>query len=439
MTITKIFLTTFIGFIGIPCLSQIQPSKPLGFAKPTLIHPGQSPTRSSMESVSKPPVNQSSNLSPYQQKKQLNQLRQIRSELKPSTSNISYDLPSFAHIPSTQFYREAFKKLSKMDANNFSVKEAVFLIENAYYEEQKKFEEFSKIIEQSGDFLRSKIKESGYDTQGNLVKNFMLFRFFTDTLVNRSRDLKHFPLQYDFEDYMGIKDWSKMLVTKLLTTGKGQCNSLPLLYLILAEEIDAEAFLSLSPNHSYIKIRDKNNKWHNIELTNGMITSNAFIMQSGYIKAEALQNEIYMQEMTKKQLFSQLLTTLAQGYLYKFGYDGFVDQVISKALSLYPNNINANMVKEDYMTVQFLYVTRQLDINPRNHDELQTLKNYSRGLRLLEKVNQQQNKVDNLGYAPMPAKAYEKWLKSLKEVKQKRENKEIEKQFNIQPNRTIKN
>src|SRR5690606_22632601 len=119
-------------------------------------------------------------------------------------------------------------------------------------EGQQDYEEFNSIVNQTGDFLREKMDELGYDKESNLAKNFMLFQFFSDTLEIKSRDLKHLPLEYDFEDYMGINDWSKMFVSKLLETGKGQCNSLPRLYLILAEEIGAEAFLSLSPNHSYI-------------------------------------------------------------------------------------------------------------------------------------------------------------------------------------------
>ena len=80
-----------------------------------------------------------------------------------------------------------------------------------------------------------------------------------------------------------------MFVQKLLVTGKGQCNSLPKLYLILAEEIGAEAHLALSPNHSYIKFPDDEGNWHNIELTNNMLTTDAFILNSGYVKAEAIQ------------------------------------------------------------------------------------------------------------------------------------------------------
>jgi hypothetical protein len=139
----------------------------------------------------------------------------------------------------------------------------------------------------------------------------MLFQFFSEEL--KLGNQKHLPFKYDFQDYMGINDYSKMFVTKLIHSGSGQCHSMPLLYLILAEEIGAEAFLSFSPNHSYIKFQDDKNKWFNIELTNGMLTASSFMLNSGFIKAEAMQSEIYMQNLSKQELLSQLYVDLASG------------------------------------------------------------------------------------------------------------------------------
>lgn len=209
--------------------------------------------------------------------------------------------------------------------------------------------------------------------------------------------------------------------------------------MILAEEIGAEAFLSLSPNHSYIKFRDEDDNWYNIELTNGMFTTDSSILQSGFIKSEALQNGIYMQQMTEKQLLSQLLSDFAMGYTRKFGYDTFVNQIIDKALELYPNSISANMMKSNYLTLQFEYVAHQIGINPRNRQELQNIRFYPRIVELLNNVNAQYDQVDNLGFEFMSPKDYEKWLSSLQETKQKEDNEAMQKQFNIKLKQTLKN
>mgnify|MGYP006289826205 CR=1 FL=1 len=340
-------------------------------------------------------------------------------EMANSKTAVSYELPSYGHIPATNHYKSAFSELVEMIDTNYSVQRANFIVENAFYENQGKYESFDNLITQIGQFLIWKMEELNYDQSSNLSKNLILFQFFSDTLKIELKNLEHLPFKYEFDDYMGHNDWANMFVEKLLRTNKGQCHSLPLLYLILAEEIGAEAHLAFSPNHSYIKFQDDNGKWINVELTNGMLTTDAFILQSGYMKAEALQNKIYMQPLTKKQLLSEMMVDLAKGYSIKFGYDEFVEQVIEKAIEIYPTNVFAQMVKSDYRTLHFFYVQRQINVPPDRIHE------YPKAKELLDKMYEQYEIVDNLGYEEMPLEDYEKWLNSLNEAKQKQESQQM--------------
>lgn len=369
-------------------------------------------------------------------KRQEQTIREAVTEFDNPYGNINYNLPSFGNVPETEYYKKAFERISKMNENDYSIKEITFLIENAFYEEKENYEDFDKVIKQTGKFLLKKMDDFGYDKSSNVQKNYILFQFFADTLQIKERDLKHLPLTYDFDDYMGKKDWSKMFVTKLLKTGKGQCNSMPQLYLILAEQIGAEAYLSLSPNHSYIRFSDKLKNWYNVELTNGMFSTSSFLTQSGYIKSEALLNKIYMQSLSKKELFSILLFDLASGYIHKFGYDEFSKEVIDEALEIYPNNVNANMLLADYLTIKTRYVFQQLGVTKENFKT--KMQQHPRALKTLKSRNAQYNLIDNLGYTEMPEKAYQDWLHSLQEVKHKRENQEQQKRLkNLFP-KTIK-
>lgn len=343
--------------------------------------------------------------------------------------NSNYSIPSYSNKKGSEDYRAVFEKMLVLNPENYSTKDINFQIENAYFENKLDQEEFEKAIKQTGAFLIAKMEELKYDLNSNTAKNFMLFEFFTQTLEVKGFKEKHFPLKYDFEDYRGEKDWSKMFVSKLLKTGTGQCHSMPLLYLILAEEIGAEAYVALSPNHSYIKFQDEKGKWYNIELTNGMFTVSSFILNSGFIKAEAIQNHIYMKNLSKQELLSQLYVDLATGYSHKFGYDEFVEKVVNKALELYPNNINANIVLSNFYAFRFEYASRKLGINPRNNEELQKIKNYPPLVKWLNLTNSQYKKIDDLGYQPMPDEAYENWLNSLKGAKNKQENETVKKQF----------
>lgn len=335
-----------------------------------------------------------------------------------------FRLPSKGNTEGAEHYRAAFDKLVDMGENNFSIKKATHIIENAYFEDSYDYTEFDKTIRQTGDFLRTKMQELNYDSSNNLAKNFLLFQFFSDTLAIQSSKVKHLPLTYDFEDYMGKDDWTKMFVKKLLETGKGQCNSLPQLYLILAEEIGAEASLSLSPNHSYIKFQDNaKRKWYNVELTNGMLTTDAFVLQSGYIKAEALQNKIYMHPLSRQQLYAHQFVQLALGYIRKHGYDELVNDIIGKALEVYPNHVNAQLIKSNYDTFKLQYALSQLGIGRHNFERI---KHYPFAMELYENVDQQYKNVDALGYEVMPEEDYQKWLHSVKEEQNKQENTELQ-------------
>lgn len=357
------------------------------------------------------------------------QMREIYADINQSKSNINYDLPSLSSKKGTEYYRGVYDKMLTLNVENYSVKDVNFDIENAYSENKQDKAEFDKIIKQSGEFIMAKMKELHYDTNSNTAKNYMLFQFFSQTLQLKDTKQKHFPLKYDFNDYWGQKDWSKMFVTKLLRTGTGQCHSMPLLYLTLAQEIGAEAFVSQSPNHSYIMFQDEKEKWYNVELTNGMFTVSSFILNNGFIRAEALQNQIYMKNFSKKELFSQFYVDLASGYMHKFGYDKFVEEVTEKALELNPKSITANMLKANYCTMRFHYVMQQMKINPENKKELQQIRYSPKAVALLKETNEQYQKIDDLGYKEMPAEAYEDWLNSLKGEKHKQDSQNVSKQF----------
>lgn len=339
--------------------------------------------------------------------------------------NVQYDLPPCSSATGASAYQTAFSDLLRVEAGvkAFNIKEANFIVENAWYENTGKIESFDKTIQQIVLFLNLKMDELGYDRNSNLSKNLMLYRFFADTLAIESKNLHHLPFKYDFNDYRGDNDWRNMFVEKVLQTNTGQCHSFPLLYLILAKEIGAEAQLAYAPNHTYIKFQDDNRIWHNIELTNGMLTTDAFVLQSGYIKAEALQNKIYMQPLTDKQLLSHCFSDLALGYAKKYCYDSFVEEVVNKSLELDPNNIHAHMVKANYLTLRFGHIETQLGINEQNYRQI--LGSYPVARDIFIARNKQYAVLDNLGYEEMPAEAYEKWLNSLNEAKQKQESRQI--------------
>lgn len=364
------------------------------------------------------------------QRQEAEQQKRILVLINEAVSQFSspYSLPSQSHKKGTLYYRKAFEKLQQMDKTSYSIKQAVFTVENAFYEGKQDDQEFEQIIKQTGDFIKEKMIDFGYDTRSNIAKNLILFQFFSDTLQVKPKGLKHLPIAYDFEDYKGQKDWSKMFVTKLLNSGTGQCHSLPLLYLILAEEIGAVAHLATAPNHTYIKFPDDaNRKWYNVELTSNILTTNAHILQSGYIKAEAIQNKIYMHPLSKKQLFSQMLVDLAMGYKHRFGNDTFTNQLIYEALQLDPTNISAHLNQANYYNEIVNYVLDELEITEENINTI--LSQYPEAHALVQTMIKSHKTIKALGYKEMTYEQYQQWLKNMNQEKGKQEQIDMKNQL----------
>jgi hypothetical protein len=318
-------------------------------------------------------------------------------------------------------YKKAYRELVGMLTNTQkpSLKRAVFLVENAYAENNLNYNQYSTQLNELLALCEKQLKLKKLSKENTLAVNMTLHELFSDTILitQKSEYKSHYPFLYDFEDYMGRNDWTKMFVTKLLNTRSGQCHSLPLLYCILSDELKSGATIAYSPQHTYVKFKDDKGRWCNLELTNGKITSDAWILGSGYIKSEAIKNNIYMQALTPKELIASCLFDLAQGYTIKCGFDKFSLECLNKVLEFHPNNINALMCKADYYTSLFNYLAQQY-----GRPTLAQLQKDTKAMQIYTKRNQLYEKIDNFGYSEMPAEAYQNWLSSVNDEKGKREH-----------------
>ncbi|MEZ4850184.1 MAG: hypothetical protein R3B93_16530 [Bacteroidia bacterium] len=181
-----------------------------------------------------------------------------------------------------------------------------------------------------------------YKTSGN----YALFEFFTMPHPMNGFE----PYRYDFEDFYGKDDYQKLFVFKLLETHTGQCRSMPMLYKILSDEIGAESYLALGPNHLYIKHLDEQGKWVNIELTNGHFASDSWMISSMDISAESIRKGVYMKELSQKESVAFCLTELAMAYQHKYGYDSLGLVATDLTLAHFPNCITALMHQANTLT-----------------------------------------------------------------------------------------
>ena len=334
---------------------------------------------------------------------------------------VGYTLPNNAPLTGQKMFDSALQGITAMlkGKTPLSLKQAIFLTENAYFDNSMNYEAYSQTINNMVAHCTLALQQSGLDASDPLAKLMILHKFMADTLTvqvpGEERPLTTYPMKYDFEDFWGEEDITKQMVSKLMTTTTGQCHSMPLLFLILAEQMDVEAHLALAPEHSYVKFQDEQGNWYNLELTNGRVTTDEFIMQSGYIKAEALRQGLYMRPLSKQETVAQTLNDLGFYYTHRYGIDSFVGEIVETMETHAPEALLTAFWQANYRTVSFQHVVEQYQARGAAKSVVDA---DTTAMRMLQQMYEAYDRVDQMGYEPMPKETYQRWLNSLDEAAQ---------------------
>ncbi len=199
-----------------------------------------------------------------------------------------------------------------------------------------------------------------------------------------------------------------MFVTKLLRTKKGNCHSLPYLFKILAESLGAEAYLALAPNHIYIKHKDSQGNWLNVELTNASFPRDVWIMSNCGVTMEAIKNEVYMDPLTDEESVALAFFDLALAYERQFGLDDYVLRCCATLTEYYPRCIMAYVIKSGVL-LKYREDLLRASGNARTPEVL----------ALEQQMNALYRQIDDFGYKQESKIDYEKWQKDVEIEKQK--------------------
>ncbi|GAA5039215.1 hypothetical protein GCM10011506_38120 [Marivirga lumbricoides] len=300
-----------------------------------------------------------------------------------------------------------------------SIKRAVFITENAFLEGNLQYEDFTNHIAFLTLLTNSLVDEGGLiynkPDREQVLKSSSIYRVLKDSLTftlpakskdSSARTFKKHPYTYDMDDFLGEDDWTKMFVTKLLVSNSGNCHSLPLLYKILAEEVGVPAYLSIAPNHTYIKQSNKKHGWYNTELTTGRFPHDKDIKWNSYIKTESVAKGIYMDTLSNKQTISYVITDLAQGYVKKFGINHLDTPLawLETALEYYPNYVNALILKAELQKKKLEQEMINEGVKDFSKLEDQEM------LQSFQELEQSYMAIHHLGYRKMPKEMYLNWL-----------------------------
>lgn len=147
-----------------------------------------------------------------------------------------------------------------------------------------------------------------------------------------------------------------------------------------------------------------------LELTSATFPIDAWIMASGYVTIDAIQNGLYMDTISSKQAVANCLVDLAQGYQHKYGKGNpdFVVKCCNTALQHHPSNVNAMLTKAE---AQKYYIHSLMKVkNIKNPVELFSYPAIKEMYLEMESIY---IKLHKLGYRRMPEDMYLHWIELL--------------------------
>jgi regulator of sirC expression with transglutaminase-like and TPR domain len=146
----------------------------------------------------------------------------------------------------------------------------------------------------------------------------------------------HRPFGYDLDDPRGQNLQNKVLA-HYMASRRGNCVSMPTLFLVLGERLGLDVTLSTAPLHVFVKwTDDANRQTYNLETTSGAGgTRDSYYRERMPMTDEAIANGVYMKTLTRKEAVSAMATTLLEHLLATKRYEAAI-AVSDVLLEAYP-------------------------------------------------------------------------------------------------------
>jgi regulator of sirC expression with transglutaminase-like and TPR domain len=153
------------------------------------------------------------------------------------------------------------------------------------------------------------------------------------------------PFIYDPDDPLG-RNLHHKLLSDYLISRRGNCVSMPVLFLILADRLGVKGIaLANAPLHDLIRFTDPAGRTFNIETTSGAHNArDEWYRQQMPMGDRALQSGIYLRSLTRREAIADLATVVVD-YLIAEGRSEEAIAVSEVILKNYPRDAYA-MVKE---------------------------------------------------------------------------------------------
>lgn len=153
------------------------------------------------------------------------------------------------------------------------------------------------------------------------------------------------PFVYDHDDPYGQDLRNKLLAT-YFNTRRGNCVSMPILQLIVAERLGLNVSLSTAPLHVFMRYTNPiNGRSIAIESTSGghPARESEYFEQMGVTQAQ-VDNGIYLGVLTKRESIAVIASTVTEWLMSEGRYDEAI-AVADVLLEYYPTDVHAMLTR----------------------------------------------------------------------------------------------
>ena len=218
---------------------------------------------------------------------------------------------------------------------------------------------------------------------------------------------------YDLADPLG-NILEHQLLPNYIDTKKGNCVSMPTLFLVLMKRVDpAIQFLGVkAPLHLFCRLKDRQtgDVW-NIEATNGGNPArNQWYIDKMQISQKALDNKLYLKDLTNKEFIAELIGTLVAKERRKGNLEKAI-KYTDLVLKLNPNS-DMGLVNKGAISAEIAY----------NKSQNETLSE-EENKYYKEETEKNIEKAKELGWKPESEKEREKYIESVNTERSKTEDK----------------
>jgi regulator of sirC expression with transglutaminase-like and TPR domain len=133
------------------------------------------------------------------------------------------------------------------------------------------------------------------------------------------------PFTYDHDDPLGLNVQNKLLST-YLRTRRGNCVSMPTLFLILADRLGLNVSFGTAPLHVFIRYTDPQGRTFNIETTSGAnLARPEWYRQNLPMTDKAIQSGLYMRTLTRRETVAHMASTVMEARLNEGKFQDAID------------------------------------------------------------------------------------------------------------------